>query len=252
MRKYDVEERIHTENYMFARHLFAYEVAARFMTRGSLAVDLGCGDGYGVRYLTERGGRAVGVDRDEESLAPASARYRGPGRLFVRATVDRLPIPDSSVNLACSMQVLEHLADPRQYMAEMRRILKDGATLVLSTPYRDSRAWRFDRARSPYHEIEYDHHGLAELASRHFSRVTVQGVRFRQESAAGHSDRTLGLVQKIDGWNIRRFVPQPLKARLYRMLRFQPVGGIVMATADFELVDEIDSEVLDLIAICHS
>lgn len=62
MKAPQVEERIHPDNYMFSRHLFAYRVAERFLVKNGIAVDVGSGDG--VRFLAERDARAIGVDRD--------------------------------------------------------------------------------------------------------------------------------------------------------------------------------------------
>jgi len=45
-----------------------------------------------------------------------------------------LAIPDSSVDICLSLAVLEHLNHPLALLTEMRRILKPGGTVVLTTP----------------------------------------------------------------------------------------------------------------------
>lgn len=44
-----------------------------------------------------------------------------------------VPLPDSSIDLVLSTQVLEHVADPVRYLSECHRLLKPGGSLVLST-----------------------------------------------------------------------------------------------------------------------
>lgn len=50
------------------------------------------------------------------------------------AIVDgRVELPDASVDLVLSTQVLEHVLDPQLYLAECHRVLRPGGTLLLST-----------------------------------------------------------------------------------------------------------------------
>lgn len=44
-----------------------------------------------------------------------------------------VPLPDAGVDAVLSTQVLEHVADPRAYLAECRRVLRPGGKLLLST-----------------------------------------------------------------------------------------------------------------------
>lgn len=44
-----------------------------------------------------------------------------------------LPLPDASVDLVLSTQVLEHAADPQVYVRECARVLRPGGKLLLST-----------------------------------------------------------------------------------------------------------------------
>jgi SAM-dependent methyltransferase len=44
-----------------------------------------------------------------------------------------VPVPDGSVDVVLSTQVLEHVVDPAVYLAECRRVLRPGGQLLLST-----------------------------------------------------------------------------------------------------------------------
>lgn len=68
-----------------------------------------------------------------------------PGILHIRADfmrpnmsvmldVQRLPLPDSSVDLVICNHVLEHVADDRLAMSEILRVMKPGAAAVLQAP----------------------------------------------------------------------------------------------------------------------
>ena len=50
---------------------------------------------------------------------------------------DRLPFDDSSFDWVFALEVMEHLANPRHFVAEAARILKPNGHLVLTTPSND-------------------------------------------------------------------------------------------------------------------
>lgn len=59
-----------------------------------------------------------------------------PGNPVATVTIDadgRLPIPDASVDAVLSTQVLEHVADPALYLAEVQRVTRPGGHVLLST-----------------------------------------------------------------------------------------------------------------------
>jgi SAM-dependent methyltransferase len=62
------------------------------------------------------------------------ADLRGNGDAAVELRPDgSVPIADGSVDAVFSSQVLEHVADPRTYLAECARVLRPGGRLLLST-----------------------------------------------------------------------------------------------------------------------
>ena len=101
-------------------------------------LDAGCGDGRflaAVARLPSRPARLVGCDISERILqtaAEALAREDVSAE-FVRANLEQLPFTDGSFDRVLSIQVVEHLLDPKTGIQELVRVLKPGGTLVLST-----------------------------------------------------------------------------------------------------------------------
>jgi SAM-dependent methyltransferase len=97
--------------------------------------DLGCGDGYLTIEASRWASRVIGIDRSRPVLerARALARRRGVRNITWRqGDIDRLPLRDSSVDVAILSQALHHAADPAVAVAEAARILvPDGRVLVL-------------------------------------------------------------------------------------------------------------------------
>ena len=95
--------------------------------RGAV-VDLGCGDGAWLdrHPMTD----AVGIDLDASNLRSAVRQWR-----FVEADLDEgIPLDTSSVDAVRANQVVEHIRNPLQFLAEIHRILRPGGMLVITTP----------------------------------------------------------------------------------------------------------------------
>ncbi len=90
-----------------------------------MAIDLSAGDGRAVRALKERGWRVFATE------------YRPRGRGWIAADLNRdFPLRSGSFDLVLMLEVIEHLADVPHALNEIARIMKPGATAILSTPNR--------------------------------------------------------------------------------------------------------------------
>jgi arsenite methyltransferase len=96
---------------------------------GEVILDVGCGPGFYVADLLERGATVTGVDSSPAMLA--IARKRAPGALLLEGTATQLPLEDAAFDRALSVQVLEYVADVDGALAELRRVLRPGGRLVI-------------------------------------------------------------------------------------------------------------------------
>ncbi|MEU7870021.1 methyltransferase domain-containing protein [Dactylosporangium sp. NPDC049140] len=96
---------------------------------GGTVADVGCGTGRAVAELADRGFQAIGVDRSEQMIE--QARRRRPGLDLRSGDARRLPIPDASVAGYRADKVFHELTDAGQALAEARRVLTPGGSIVL-------------------------------------------------------------------------------------------------------------------------
>ena len=128
------------------------EMAPRFLAQvrsGSTILDVGCGAGRDVVWLSGQGMRVVGGDLSAGMLE--QARLRGAERL-VRLDMRALPFADDTFGAVWSSAALLHLpkADAPQALAEMHRVLAPGGPLMLSIQEGVGEGWE----PSPYGPVE--------------------------------------------------------------------------------------------------
>jgi SAM-dependent methyltransferase len=105
-------------------------------------LDFGCGEGYFADLLSRAGADVVGVDVAEEPLRRARSRHPGLDVLLVEPEAP-MPIEDSSFDVVWTGETIEHIADTPGCLSELRRTLRSGGVLLLSTPAHGplSRLW---------------------------------------------------------------------------------------------------------------
>jgi SAM-dependent methyltransferase len=101
---------------------------------GERVLDLGCGAGRFVAALAGVGADAVGVEVAEAALERARAVAPG-ADLRLLEPDGSIPLEHGSVDLVWCSEVLEHVADVGDLLAEVRRVLRPGGRLLATVPY---------------------------------------------------------------------------------------------------------------------
>jgi ubiquinone/menaquinone biosynthesis C-methylase UbiE len=102
-------------------------------------LDAGCGGGGMCVSFAEEARFVAGIDLEARfrDAGERLARERGMANLaFAQANGQQLPFGDGEFDLTVSHAVIEHVADPRAYLSELRRVTKPGGRVFVQTgPY---------------------------------------------------------------------------------------------------------------------
>lgn len=156
-------------------HLHRYALALE-MAVGKSVLDIASGEGYGAALLAQVAQRVVGVDIDPQAVEISNHRYARRNLSFSVGSCAAIPLASESVELVTSFETLEHHEQHDEMMKEVKRVLKPGGVLVISSPNRLTYSDETDYS-NPYHVKELYYDELHELLSRHFRHLSVYGQR---------------------------------------------------------------------------
>lgn len=160
-------------HFIYLMHVATYAYAEP-LCAGKRVLDYGCGSGYGSARIAGVAREVVAVDVAPDAVAYAAERFaRSNLRFDAIDPTQPLPFPDASFDTVLSFQVFEHVEDPDRYLAEVRRVLAPGGTLMLVTPDRSTRLFPGQRPWNRWHRTEYGEDGLRQILAGHFRAPTL-------------------------------------------------------------------------------
>jgi SAM-dependent methyltransferase len=174
---------LHRGTMLEPEHHCRYEWIAP-LASGRDVLDAGCGVGWGSLILASNGARSVvGVDIDESAIVNARERaaedardHAAPETDFVRGDLRRLPFDDGSFDLVACFEAIEHVEEPSEVVNELRRVLRRGGILAVSSPNRG-----IYPEGNPFHLHELTTSELTEALESCFQNVSV----YRQQTYVG-------------------------------------------------------------------
>ena len=211
-----VEERV-----IDAMHRYAYTVVESYCKPSSRLLEIGFGEGYGSEMVKGWVDSYVGVEVDADAVEHAIKTYGGPNSTFLLYDGERLPFPDSSFDVVISFQVLEHIAAPRAFLAEARRVASPNAPVLLVTPNRNHRVGDGERPFNRYHAREFSPAEFETVLRAVFDDVEILGIHGSPAMEAIEKKRVARArrLAKLDPLGLRYRLPESLDTRLRTALR---------------------------------
>jgi arsenite methyltransferase len=192
------------------------------LSPGEVVLDLGSGGGIDVLLSAKRvgpTGKAYGLDMTDEMVALANENKRKAGIEnveFLKGEIERIPLPDNSVDVVISNCVINLSPDKDRVLAEAFRVLKPGGRLAVSDvvtrgemppEIRQSVLLWVGCVAGALEENEYS----SKLASAGFEKIEIEPTRiYRIEDAheflSGQNIDLDAIAPQVDGKFMSAFV----------------------------------------------
>lgn len=242
---------------LFMKHVFSYEYASSLLKGKTNALEIGCGEGYGVEILARCVKKLTAVDRDRDAVDHASGTYKLPNVSFVCTAGASLPFPDGHFDAVSCLQVIEHIDDDRAFAVELHRLLSPGGTAVIITPNRDYRLIPGQKPWYRHHVREYSPAQLRDLLAAAGFRVELFSLE--ESDAVYEIERGVAqLASRLARWDtldLARFVPYAVRRRIIsvfnalRGVRETLGGSNGFTMKDFSVSPNFRNSA-DIIAVC--
>ncbi|MCS6318444.1 MAG: class I SAM-dependent methyltransferase [Nitrospira sp.] len=167
-------------------HVHRYAMAKDFAAR-QIVLDIACGEGYGSAGLAGVAAQVYGVDIAPDAIAHAKAKYQRPNVEFLTGRCADIPLADGTVDLVVSFETIEHHTEHNEMFAEIKRVLRPGGLMIMSSPDKLEYTERANHANA-YHVKELYAEEFQRLVERHFAHVAILGQRVLYASAILPSD----------------------------------------------------------------
>jgi 2-polyprenyl-3-methyl-5-hydroxy-6-metoxy-1,4-benzoquinol methylase len=135
-------------------------------------LDVGCGLGYLTYALNSLGHEVVGIDISESAIKNAKSNF---GNFFIRGDLlkDNLKF-DNTFDLIIGIELIEHLLDLNGFIKKCTYFLKDGGSMIFTTPNKDypglsDSVWFTDSP--PVHTLWLSKKSLESISKEHNLKI---------------------------------------------------------------------------------
>ncbi|MDB5445123.1 MAG: ubiG [Phenylobacterium sp.] len=132
---------------------FGRDPLARQPFEGLRLLDIGCGGGLLCEPMRRLGFSVTGVDASERNIATAAAHAAEQGLIIdyrVSTAEQLLAAGEAPFDIILNMEVIEHVADPGEYLRSCARLLAPGGLMVLATLNRTLKALALAKLGAEY------------------------------------------------------------------------------------------------------
>jgi len=207
-----------------------YFFASKFV-HGMKVLEVCCGPGLSLGYLSRGAKLIVGGDITKESLMQAQNHYKGRIGL-IHMDAHKLPFKNGAFDTVICVAAIIYLELPT-FMEECYRVLKKDGRLILNTPNKDIPNFRRSRQSKNYYSVP---ELSALLKQQHFDAEFLGAFPVAKA-------RTSRMKITFSIW----------KTRLFNLLSkvevIRRIGSYILNTRSLVLADEIDEEMMKKSAV---
>ncbi len=204
----------------WGEHLHRYQYVLPFIGPTEKVLDIACGNGFGSDRLASAAnqGKVWGCDVSNETLAFCREKWQKPNLQFAYEDGTKLSFADNFFDTVVTFETLEHIAAYEKFVQEIKRVLKPGGKLFLSTPNILINS-PSGVVTNPYHVKEFTYDELSALITSYFPDAVIYGQQFiRYRSPLSFATRLAKHVEWAMYQRGVRKLPLPIKDGVTQLL----------------------------------
>jgi 2-polyprenyl-3-methyl-5-hydroxy-6-metoxy-1,4-benzoquinol methylase len=180
------------ESNIFMEHFARYFFAKDFCLAKKV-IDIGCGYGYGTKYLSGFAKEALGIDVSEEAISYANEKYANKQCAFSVKDCIEIGTMEERFDVGVCFELIEHLPSEchQDFMQGVAKILKKDALLVVSTPN-----YLIYKGKNPFHKKEYTPSEFNRMLRMFYHDVRLFAQN-KSPFAIGHAEQHKALYEML-------------------------------------------------------
>jgi 2-polyprenyl-3-methyl-5-hydroxy-6-metoxy-1,4-benzoquinol methylase len=109
------------------------EIQKEFTT----VLDVGCGNGWVSKKLIPLGKKVISMDISSANPVKALREVGHQNHAGLIADVYNIPLKENSIDCIVASEILEHVPDPKLFINNLIKLLKNNGKLIITTPYNE-------------------------------------------------------------------------------------------------------------------
>jgi ubiquinone/menaquinone biosynthesis C-methylase UbiE len=158
---------LHKGKNIYGAHIGRYQ-AGLSLVKDKVILDIASGSGYGTKLMAAEAKKVYGVDVDKNAISYAKEHYSAKNIEYILGDGESIPITNGTVDVVVSYETIEHIPDYKKFLTEVKRVLKPGGILLLSTP-------------NDLEYIEDNHFHLHEFKYNELKKLVRSYFKFRKD-----------------------------------------------------------------------
>lgn len=220
MERPDEQSRVEemSQNYNMQRQI--NKVLHYHSTPGKL-LDIGCATGTFLGYMQPYGFECYGIEPGENAAEFGRQTY---GVDILTGTLEDSNFPDDMFDMVTLWDVLEHVADPRETLLEVARILKPNGTLIVSLPNPTA----FDATLFGAYWVGWERPRHLTLYSPKLLQALLAETGFSLTAKESFAGRWALTLMSIEFWLKSKGMSAERYAKWYKLLYSVPMRLLTM------------------------
>ncbi|MHC1702620.1 MAG: class I SAM-dependent methyltransferase [Tenuifilaceae bacterium] len=160
---------VHDEPNRYSIQLY-HQLAKTLNLKDKSIVEVGCGRGGGLSYITRKFETkyALGIDLDKTAIEFCNKQHAHKALSFMQGDAQKLPLSDNSCDVVLNVESSHRYPDIDQFLSEVKRILRPEGHFLLTD-------FRYDYEMEEFKKI-IDRSGLQLISEKYITKEVVAAL----------------------------------------------------------------------------